>query len=426
MKKVITTILSLVLIFTFAIGLTGCGGSDEAIQIAVPNDTTNEARALLLLQDNGIITLKDGAGITATIQDIADNPKNIEFKEVEAAQLPNVLQDVDYAVINSNYAISAELNPVEDSLAIEGSSSAYGNILAVKEGNENEPKIKALVAALQSKKVADFIDATYGGAVVSTVGNPGDGFDPDVDYAALKGTEITVAASPTPHAEILAVAKEILAEKDITLTVKEYTDYVQPNNVVESGEIDANYFQHIPYLESFNTEHGYHLVNAGGIHVEPIALYSSKYSSLSDLPNGAVIAIPNDPTNEGRALLLLQSAGLIKLRADAGLEAIPLDITENPKNFKFSEIEAATLPRVLSDVDAAIINGNYAIPAGLVATRDGLFVEGADSPYVNVIAVKEGNENNPAIKALIEALKSDEVAAFVAEKYKNGEVVLVD
>ena len=172
MKKVITTILSLVLIFTFAIGLTGCGGSDEAIQIAVPNDTTNEARALLLLQDNGIITLKDGAGITATIQDIADNPKNIEFKEVEAAQLPNVLQDVDYAVINSNYAISAELNPVEDSLAIEGSSSAYGNILAVKEGNENEPKIKALVAALQSKKVADFIDATYGGAVVSTVDNP--------------------------------------------------------------------------------------------------------------------------------------------------------------------------------------------------------------------------------------------------------------
>ncbi|MGN0726947.1 MAG: MetQ/NlpA family ABC transporter substrate-binding protein [Anaerovoracaceae bacterium] len=283
MKKVITTILSLVLIFTFAIGLTGCGGSDEAIQIAVPNDTTNEARALLLLQDNGIITLKDGAGITATIQDIADNPKNIEFKEVEAAQLPNVLQDVDYAVINSNYAISAELNPVEDSLAIEGSSSAYGNILAVKEGNENEPKIKALVAALQSKKVADFIDATYGGAVVSTVGNPGDGFDPDVDYAALKGTEITVAASPTPHAEILAVAKEILAEKDITLTVKEYTDYVQPNNVVESGEIDANYFQHVPYLDDFNAQNGTHIVSVATIHVEPLGLYGGKQTTLDAL-----------------------------------------------------------------------------------------------------------------------------------------------
>ena len=283
MKKVITTILSLVLIFTFAIGLTGCGGSDEAIQIAVPNDTTNEARALLLLQDNGIITLKDGAGITATIQDIADNPKNIEFKEVEAAQLPNVLQDVDYAVINSNYAISAELNPVEDSLAIEGSSSAYGNILAVKEGNENEPKINALVAALQSKKVADFIDATYGGAVVSTVDNPGDGFDPDVDYAALKGTEITVAASPTPHAEILAVAKEILAEKDITLTVKEYTDYVQPNNVVESGEIDANYFQHAPYLDDFNAQNGTHIVSVATIHVEPLGLYGGKQTTLDAL-----------------------------------------------------------------------------------------------------------------------------------------------
>ena len=239
-------------------------------------------------------------------------------------------------------------------------------------------------------------------------------------------TKIVVGATPEPHAALLSLVVDDLAAQGITLEIKEFTDYVTPNDAVEYGEIDANYFQHIPYLESFNTEHGYHLVNAGGIHVEPIALYSSKYSSLSDLPNGAVIAIPNDPTNEGRALLLLQSAGLIKLRADAGLEAIPLDITENPKNFKFSEIEAATLPRVLSDVDAAIINGNYAIPAGLVATRDGLFVEGADSPYVNVIAVKEGNENNPAIKALIEALKSDEVADFVAEKYKNGEVVLVD
>ena len=284
MKKVITTILSLVLIFTFAIGLTGCGGgSDETIQIAIPNDTTNEARALLLLQDNGIITLKDGAGITATIQDIAENPKNIEFKEVEAAQLPNVLQDVDYAIINSNYAIPAELNPVEDSLLIEGSSSAYGNILAVKEGNENEPKIKALVAALQSQKVADFIAETYGGAVISTVENPGDGFDPDIDYAALAGTEITVAATPSPHAEVLAVAKEILAEKDITLTVKEFTDYVQPNNVVESGEIDANYFQHVPYLDDFNAQNGTHVVSVAVIHVEPLGLYGGKQTTLDAL-----------------------------------------------------------------------------------------------------------------------------------------------
>ena len=239
-------------------------------------------------------------------------------------------------------------------------------------------------------------------------------------------TKIVVGATPEPHAALLSLVVDDLAAQGITLEVKEFTDYVTPNDAVEYGEIDANYFQHIPYLESFNTEHGYHLVNAGGIHVEPIALYSSKYSSLSDIPNGAVIAIPNDPTNEGRALLLLQSAGLIKLKDNAGLEAIPLDIVENPKNLKFSEIEAATLPRILSDVDAAVINGNYAIPAGLVATRDGLFVEGADSTYVNVIAVKAGNENNPAVKALVEALKSDKVKAYVAEHYKNGEVVLVD
>ena len=239
-------------------------------------------------------------------------------------------------------------------------------------------------------------------------------------------TKIVVGATPEPHAALLSLVVDDLAAQGITLEVKEFTDYVTPNDAVEYGEIDANYFQHIPYLESFNTEHGYHLVNAGGIHVEPIALYSSKYSTLSDIPNGAVVAIPNDPTNEGRALLLLQSAGLIKLKDNAGLEAIPLDIEENPKNLKFSEIEAATLPRILSDVDAAVINGNYAIPAGLVATRDGLYVEGADSPYVNVIAVKAGNENNPAVKALVEALKSDEVKAYVAEHYKNGEVVLVD
>ena len=286
MKKAITTLLSLVLIFTFAIGLTGCGGGDDSqdpVQIAIPNDTTNEARALLLLQDNGIIKLKDGAGITATIQDIAENPKNIEFKEVEAAQLPNVLQDVDYAIINSNYALPADLNPVEDSLLIEGSSSAYGNILAVKEGNENEPKIKALIAALQSQKVADFISETYGGAVISTVENPGDGFDADVDYAALAGAEITVAATPSPHAEVLAVAKEILAEKDITLTVKEFTDYVQPNNVVESGEIDANYFQHVPYLDDFNAQNGTHVVSVAVIHVEPLGLYGGNQTTLDAL-----------------------------------------------------------------------------------------------------------------------------------------------
>lgn len=279
MKKTVSLILSVVLILTALFALTGCSSS-KGITIAVPNDTTNEARALLLLEDLGYIKLKDGAGITATILDIAENPHNIEFKEVEAAQLPNVLPDVDYAIINSNYAIEAKLNPTKDALAIEGSSSAYGNILAVKEGNENSDLIKALLAALESQAVADFIAEKYDGAVVSVVDNPTDGFDASVDYAALAGQTVSVAASPTPHAEILAIAKDILAQKDITLEIKEFTDYVQPNNVVESGEIDANYFQHVPYLDDFNKENGTHIVSVAAIHVEPLGLYGGKQTTL--------------------------------------------------------------------------------------------------------------------------------------------------
>ena len=280
MKKSINKIIAVLsgAILTLSV-FVGCSG-EKAITIAVPNDTTNEARALLLLQEQGYIKLKDGAGISATVKDIEENPHSIEFKEVEAAQLPNVLKDVDYAVINSNYAISADLNPVKDSLAIEGSSSAYGNILAVKEGNESTDWAKALKAALESKKVAEFIAEKYDGAVVSTVDNPGDGFDSSVDYDKLSGTTISVAASPTPHAEILAVVKEILEEKNIKLDIKEFTDYVQPNNVVESGEVNANYFQHLPYLEDFNAENKTHIVSAAVIHVEPMGLYGGKQTSL--------------------------------------------------------------------------------------------------------------------------------------------------
>ena len=237
---------------------------------------------------------------------------------------------------------------------------------------------------------------------------------------------ITVGATPDPHAAILNVIKDDLAAEGYDLQIVEFTDYVTPNEALASGELDANYFQHLPYMESANAERGYNLVNAGGIHIEPLALYSEKHDSLSAIPDGATIAIPNDPTNEGRALLLLQSAGFITLRDDAGLEAVPADIKDNPKNLKFSEIEAASLPRVLADVDAAVINGNYAIPAGLIATQDGLFVEGADSPYVNVIAVREGHENDAKIVALVEALRGEKVQAYVAERYPNGEVVLVD
>ncbi len=234
---------------------------------------------------------------------------------------------------------------------------------------------------------------------------------------------ITVGATPEPHAEMLNLIIDDMKAAGYTLKVQEFTDYVTPNEAVESGEIDANFFQHVPYMDSFNEEKGYHLVSVVGTHVEPLALYSKKYAAMSDLPEGAVIAIPNDPTNEGRALLLLQSAGLIKLDANAGLTAVPADITENTKKFKFQEIEAASLPRVLADTDAAVINGNYAIPAGLTATKDGLFVEGADSPYVNIITVKDGKQNDPAIQALAKAITSQKVKDFITKTYPNGEVV---
>lgn len=277
MKKLLTLLLVLV----FGLALTGCGSKDsDSISIAVPNDTTNEARALTILENNGIIKLKDGAGITATKNDIVENPYNVEIVEVEAAQIPNVLKDVDFAVINSNYAIDAGINPSKDALVLEGSYSAYSNILAVKEGRENDPIILALKAALESKQVKEYIDGKYEGAVVSTVENLTDGYDTSVDYEALKGQTVSVAASPTPHAEILSVAKDILASKDITLKIVEFTDYVQPNNVVDSGEIDANYFQHLPYLENFNSENGTHVVSVGAIHVEPMGLYGGKSTSL--------------------------------------------------------------------------------------------------------------------------------------------------
>lgn len=281
MKKLISTLLATAVAAGTVLSLAAC--SKDTITIAVPNDTTNEARALLLLEDQGIIELDDAAGITATIRDITANPLNITFKEVEAAQIPNILQDVDYAVINSNYAINAGINPLTDSLAIEGSSSAYGNVLTVKEGNENTDKTKALAAALKSQQVADFINQKYAGAVVSTVENPTNGFDDSVNYDTLAGQTITVAASPTPHAEILAVAKEILAQRNITLEIQEYNDYIVPNNIVESGEVDANYFQHKPYLDDFNAQNGTHLVSVGAIHVEPIGLYGGKQTTLDAL-----------------------------------------------------------------------------------------------------------------------------------------------
>lgn len=281
MKKALSLLLALpVCAGTFA--LSSC--SDSGLSIAVPNDATNEARALFLLEDLGYITLREGAGITATLRDIEENPLGIRFVETEAAQLPRVLPDVDYAVINSNYALDAGLNPSADSLAVESAeNNPYANILAVRSGEESEPKIRALVAALSSEAVAAFIRSEYSGAVIPSVAAPGDGYDETLDYAALAGTTVTVAASPTPHAEILAVAADLLEEKSITLRILEFTDYILPNTAVQEGEADANYFQHLPYLENFNAERGTDLVSALSVHLEPLGLYGGKQSDLAPL-----------------------------------------------------------------------------------------------------------------------------------------------
>ncbi len=239
--------------------------------------------------------------------------------------------------------------------------------------------------------------------------------------------KIIVGASPAPHAEILKAANDVLKEKGYELEIKEYVDYIQPNLALESGDLDANYFQHLPYLESFNKENGTNLVSAGAIHYEPFGVYAGKTISLDELQDGATIAVPNDTTNEARALLLLEAQGLIKLKEDAGLTATKNDIVENPKNLQLYEVEAAQLPRVIGDVDVAVINGNYAIEAGYKVS-DALAVEASDSlaatTYGNVVAVRAGEENDPAIQALIEALTSDEVKAFIESTYDGAVVPL--
>ena len=244
----------------------------------------------------------------------------------------------------------------------------------------------------------------------------------------LAGTTIKVAASPTPHAEILGVAKDLLAEQGITLDIIEFSDYVQPNMVTESGEVDANYFQHQPYLDSFNEENGTHLVSVGDIHYEPLGIYPGKSKSLDEISDGAVIAVPNDTTNEARALQLLAAQGIISIREDAGLTATGNDITENPHNVQVEELEAAQLPRTLADVDYAVMNGNYALEAGFSVSKDALATEDANSEaaqtYANVLVVKEGNENNPGVQALLKVLKSQEVKDFIEETYDGAVVPL--
>lgn len=233
---------------------------------------------------------------------------------------------------------------------------------------------------------------------------------------------LKIGASATPHAEILAAIAPGLQEQGVTLDILEFNDYVQPNVQLYEGQLDANFFQHLPYLEQFNADRGYDLVSAAGVHIEPFGVYSDKLTSIDELQDGARIAIPNDPSNGGRALLLLAQHGLITLDEAAGVEVTVSDIVDNPRNFEFVELEAATLPRVLDEVDLAAINTNYALEADLNPTEDALFIEDADSPYVNIIATRPDNKDDEAIRKLIEALHSSETETFIQENY-HGAVV---
>ncbi len=257
-------------------------------------------------------------------------------------------------------------------------------------------------------------------------GNGSDAGSGSGDPAQKEPVVLKVGASPTPHAEILNAAKDYLAEKGYDLQVVEFTDYIQPNVALNDGELDANYFQHLPYLEKKCEEEGYELVNAGGIHYEPFGLYPGKTATVDAIPDGGTIAVPNDDTNETRALLLLQDQGLIKLKdgIDATKSATVLDIVENPKNLTINELAAEQVPRSLQDVDMAVINGNYALQFDLNANDDAVAVESEEygSVYVNVVACRKGEENSDKIKALVEALKSEAVYSFIDETYKGAVV----
>lgn len=238
--------------------------------------------------------------------------------------------------------------------------------------------------------------------------------------ASAASQTITVGATPVPHAEILEFVKADLANEGFELVVKEFNDYVQPNLATDSGELDANFFQHIPYLEEFNKNKGTALVSVAGIHLEPMGVYSRKYSSFTNVSDGVSIAVPNDPTNESRALDIIAKTGVVTFKESA--LKTPLDIVSNPKNIVFKELEAAQMPRALDDTDFAVINSNFAMAAGLKPTEDSLVMEDKESPYVNVLVVKAGNEESAKTKALIKALQSEKVKAFIAEKYQGAVV----
>ena len=261
-------------------------------------------------------------------------------------------------------------------------------------------------------------------AVGALAGCGSDNASSDKSSSSSSGEKVVlkVGATAVPHAEILEQIKPELVKENIDLQIVEFNDYVQPNLTLNDGELDANFFQHKPYLDEFVSEHSVKLTSAGGVHIEPMGIYSHKVKAVDELPENATIAIPNDPTNGGRALLLLAKAGVITLKDNNDIKATVQSIVENPKNIQFQEVDAAQLPRVLDDVDAAVINTNYAMQAGFVPEKDALMIEDSTSPYVNIVAVREGDENRPEIQALMKALRSDTVKKFIEEKYKGAVV----
>lgn len=286
------------------------------------------------------------------------------------------------------------------------------------------------LAACGSSASTDSVAVSSEAASTESTAASSEAAESTAETGELAGTTLKVAASPTPHAEILNVAKEVLAEQGIDLEVVEFSDYVQPNLVTESGEVDANYFQHTPYLDSFNEENGTHLVSVGAVHYEPFGIYPGTKSDLSELADGDTIAVPNDTTNEARALLLLQDNGIITLKEGAGLEATVNDIAENPHNVKIEELAAEQVARVAPEVAFVVLNGNYALQAGFSVAKDALAYEASDSEaaktYVNIIAVKEGHENNPGIQALVKVLKSDEIKQYINDTYDGAVIPFED
>ena len=384
-------------------------GADD--QVIVISGTTAET---YLEQNNPEITLQK--------YDTYANAKNAIENGNGVAWANDNTEVIAFALQNGGYTVGIPSLGSQDTIA---PAVSKGNTTLLNWIND---EIKSLAAEnfFHKDYEATLVD-TYGldyeeslvveGGVTAAAAAPA---------AVTEQGTITVAASPVPHAEILAKAGELLSQQGWTLKVTEFEDYVQPNLVVESGEIDANYFQHIPYLNNFNEENGTHLVNAGGIHYEPFGIYPGTKSSLSDLTSGDVVAVPNDTTNEARALLLLEANGLLKLKDGAGLTATTLDIVENPLDLKIQELEAAQVSRVKDEVALVVLNGNYALEAGFSVGQDSIAYETSDSEaaatYVNVIAVKEGRENDAGIRALVDTLKSDAIKAYINETY-DGAVV---